>query len=671
MQQALLNAGLEPAVAEEWTRALANKKGADAWHHARQELLTPEHPMAVHRALYQWCYHGAAGLKPMWEPTQQIINSANLSTVMQRQGISSYAAFHAWSVQQPADFLQASIDQIGVPFDVEPEAVLDVSNGVEHPQWLVGARFNVAKACLKAPSAQPAIISQRPGQPLTSLSYAQLDAQSSRVANGLEALGLKAGDAVAIDMPMTAQAVIAYLGIVKAGMVVVSIADSFAPDEIKVRLELGKAKAVITQDVALRGSKQLPMYEKVQQAAAPLCIVIPAEQALAVPLRDGDMAWEEFLSENEQYNSLPRKAHDHVNILFSSGTTGTPKVIPWTQATALKPAIDGFYHQDIKQGSVVAWPTNLGWMMGPWLIFATLINQGTVALYEDAPMGEGFGRFVQDAKVNVLGLVPSIVKAWEATGCLDGLDWSAITLFSSTGECSNPDDYHFLMSRVTGYRPVIEYCGGTEIGGAYLTSTVLQANIPSTFSTPSVGNSFYVLHGDHQPCKSGQAGEVFLCAPALGLSTELIGKDHYATYFEGAPKGPNDERLRIHGDEILVLDNGYYQALGRADDTMNLGGIKTSSAEVERALSELEPVHTVAAIGVSPKGGGPAELVIFATLKDGLNVEKDMLKKEMQAAIKTKLNPLFKVEDVVIKESLPRTATGKIMRRLLRDEYQS
>ena len=159
-------------------------------------------------------------------------------------------------------------------------------------------------------------------------------------------------------------------------------------------------------------------------------------------------------------------------MLFSSGTTGEPKAIPWTHLTPIKAAMDAHFHHDVHPEDILAWPTNLGWMMGPWLIYSSLLNGAALALYDDRPTDAAFGRFVQDAGVTMLGVVPSMVAAWRSSGCLEGLDWSAVSRFSSTGEASNPDDMAWLM-HVSGDKPVLEYCGGTEIGGAYLCGSMV------------------------------------------------------------------------------------------------------------------------------------------------------------------------------------------------------
>src|SRR5688572_22989055 len=183
------------------------------------------------------------------------------------------------------------------------------------------------------------------------------------------------------------------------------------------------------------------------------------------------------------------------NILFSSGTTATPKAIPWNHTTPIKAAADAYLHHDIRPGDVLAWPTNLGWMMGPWLIYAALVNRAAIALYSGAPSGADFGDFVEKTGVTMLGVIPSLVRAWRESRCMEGRDWSRIRCFSSTGECSNADDMRYLMS-LAGNKPVIEYCGGTEIGGGYITGTMIHPAAPATFTTPALGLDFEILDDD-------------------------------------------------------------------------------------------------------------------------------------------------------------------------------
>jgi acetyl-CoA synthetase len=242
---------------------------------------------------------------------------------------------------------------------------------------------------------------------------------------------------------------------------------------------------------------------------------------------------------------------------------------------------------------------------------------------------------------------------------MQGLDWSAIKAFSSTGECSNPQDMLFLMS-LAGYKPIIEYCGGTEIGGGYITGSLVQPCTPSTFTTPALGLDIVILNEDGH---SADKGEVFIIPPSIGLSTELLNKNHHQVYFADTPHST----FRRHGDQMECLPNGYYRAQGRVDDTMNLGGIKVSSAEIEQALNTVEEVCETAAIAISPPEGGPSQLVIYAVVTPETHKDKEAIEADLQKAIAQRLNPLFKIRNLVLVDALPRTASNKVMRRVLRD----
>lgn len=672
-EQALTSLGVPQRqvgdLASNIAECLECREPVQAWKQLVQKVLTPNLPFELHRQLYVYlsnCSGQSDALMPVWWPTEAQISSAHLTGLMAEVGAENVHQLHAWTSQNPFPFWETTIQKLGVRFRSPPQSCARPGTDPRQPVWLPGARLNIAETCFQAPDQRAAIIWRKNSHaPLETITYQQLWQWSGKVANGLRMNGFEKGDAIAIDMVMNPESVAIYLGILRTGCAVISIADSFSPAEIATRLRIGKAKGIFTMDVIARGGKTLPMYEKVTAANAPKAIVLPAGEGLVLPLRAGDITWEDFLPEQSDFETEVCDAEDIINILFSSGTTGDPKAIIWDHTTPLKGAMDAYYHHNILPGEVVAWPTNLGWMMGPWLIFATLVNQATIALFGDAPTGREFCEFVQDAKVNMLGVVPSLVKAWRQQNAIDGLDWCQIRAFSSTGECSNAEDMHFLMAQA-GYKPVLEYCGGTEVGGGYLCGSMIQPAIPATFTTPSMGLDFVILNEDGEPADNG---ELYLVPPSIGLSSMLLNRDHAEVYYRNTPVLPDGRLLRRHGDQIMRLSGGHYRAEGRADDTMNLGGIKVSSAEIERVLNSLESVMETAAIAVSPKGGGPGHLVIFAVM--ACAQEQENLTKSMQKTIRKVLNPLFKIHDVCQVDSLPRTASGKVMRRKLREMYQN
>jgi acetyl-CoA synthetase len=601
-------------------------------------------------------------IEPFWKPTDDIIKRSNIYKLMRQYSFRSYEDFWKWSVTNKRDFWKETIQKLGIKEYQKHTSILDISNGVENPEWLKNAKLNIVDSCFQNDENDISIIFQEEGKSIQKVTQKDLLLLVNRIANGLTTLGLVKGDKIAIYMPMTLEAVAFYLAGIKAGMPIVTIADSFAPNEIAIRLKITKPKVVLTQDVLLREGKELPLISKVIEANAPKAVILKVSEKHCI-IRKGDIYWDDFLSSNTAFTSVIQKPDDIITILFSSGTTGEPKAIPWTHTTPIKCASDGYYHQDIHKNDVVCWPTNLGWMMGPWLVFAALINKATIAMHYGAPLSADFGEFVQNAKVTMLGVIPSFVKYWKNSSCMEKFNWDSVKCYSSTGEVSNPQEMEYLMG-LANNKPVIEYCGGTEIGGGYVTSSVVQPNIASTFSTQTLGGEFVLL--DDQNNKSTK-GELFLIPPIMGLSNTLLNRNHFDVYYKDTPTYQG-KLLRRHGDRLEQLKNGYYKAQGRVDDAMNLGGIKVSSVQIEVVVNELAFVKESAAIAVSPVGGGPSLLVIYY-VENAISLETEERFLAVKNKIQKQLNPLFKVSNVVKIDVLPRTASNKVMRRKLRDDY--
>ncbi|KAL8141863.1 hypothetical protein V2J09_014895 [Rumex salicifolius] len=665
------------------------------WKNISKEILSPELPFAFHQMMYYGCYKKFGSDPPAWLPDLQSAKLTNIGRILERRGkeflgpkykdpILSFSDFQAFSVSNPEVYWTSILEEMDISFSVSPQCILREDSAYPGGQWLPGAFLNPAKNCLSINKKRNlndiAVIwrdEEEDDLPARTMILQELRTEVWCVAHALDTLELPKGSAIAIDMPMHVNSVVIYLAIVLSGNIPVSIADSFAAAEIATRLNISKARAIFTQDAIVRGGKSIPLYRRVIDANSPLAIVLPAKGSqISTNLRNGDLSWHDFLqrakdSKSNEYVAVDQPVEAFSNILFSSGTTGTPKAIPWTQATPLKAAADAWCHMDIHEGDVVAWPTNLGWMMGPWLVYASLLNNASIALYNGSPLSSGFAKFIQDAKVTMLGVIPSIVRAWKSTNCTAGCNWSSIRCFASTGEASNADEYLWLMGRAC-YKPVIEYCGGTEIGGGFVTGSMLQAQVLAAFSTPAMGCKLHILGSDGTPIPENKAGigELALGPLMLGASSKLLNANHYKVYFEGMTVW-DGKMLRRHGDVFELTPSGYYRAHGRSDDTMNIGGIKVSSVEIERICNGVNNnVLETAAIGVPPADGGPEQLVIAVVLRDP-NASADLsnLKMSFNSAIQKQLNPLFRVAIVVQLQSLPRTATNKVMRRVLRQQF--
>ena len=656
-----------------------------------------------------------------WAPDEETVSRSNLQSSMTAMGIDRYEDFHAWSVHDASAFWTHTLERLAIVFTSPPDAILDLGGSVRDPRWLPGAELNIVDSCFTTDPARPAVVTPGPDDPddpddpdgpaLCTTTYGELERLVNRAANGLRNRGLAPGQAIALYMPLNLECVIAYLAIIRAGSRVVSIADSFPAPEVRRRMAIAGARCVVTMDRYVRAGKTIPLYDTVVEAGASAVIVVPSGGvgqyssdapvddvpapggdlgttaiASGTPqLRSGDISWPDLLSTKDTFESVTGDPCRATNILFSSGTTGEPKAIAWNHLTPIKSAMDGYYHQDIHGDDVTAWPTNIGWMMGPWLIYATLVNGACMALFPGATNTPEYPRFIGRAGVTMLGVIPSLVRDWRHSGAADGADWPSIRVFSSTGEPASRNDYLWLMSRA-GYRaPVIEYLGGTEIGGGHLACTVLQPCSPAAFTTANLGVDFVILDETGAEVGEGDTGELFLLPPALGMSQRLLNGDHDEVYYAGCPAGPEGEDLRRHGDNTQRLHRGYYRAQGRADDGMNLGGITVSPLELERIVDGHPAVYESAAVAVQPEGEGAERLVVFIVPEGGisaagspvdpensagLDLDPDILKPELQSLISSGLNPLFRIYRVFIVDELPHTASGKLIRRILRDRMR-
>jgi acetyl-CoA synthetase len=686
-----LDADLKARIAQ--SGLAPEKDPAALWDFIRTQVLKPSHPIALHRALADWAFQHwdtkKQGPRPIWRTNAEVQAKTNLHRLMQNKGLKSFEDIYHWSITESRAFWVEMITRLGIPFknNYKPDAknLADLTDPTS-PKWLPGAKLNIADACFAADANATALVYGKEGSAeLKRYSFAELNTLANRVASALSALGCKQGDRIAIDMPMNAESIYIFLGILKLGGAVVCLADSFKAPDLDVRLEVAQpVKWIFTQD-RTGGIKHFPLYPEVIKAKhCPPAIVLSSEAVPAKLLRKGDMTWEDFIAKGaDNFESAAMDPEADCAILFSSSTTSpkekegekpkAPKAIPWRAHTAIKSAADAYLHHNLMPGKTLCWYTNLGWMMGSFAIFGALINKATLAIFDGAAVSTDFIEFVKAAKVNVLGLVPGISEAWERTGLTDNCEWDSIECFSSTGSPSNPQNYFYLMSRAPGYAPVFEYMGGTEIGGGYLCSTFLQNASPSCFTTPNLGTELFINDGRVDAPKN----EAFIViprtaaqCPPMGLSTALLNYDHHEKYFGQNLRHPDTGALlREHGDLVVPLPGGFYKSDGRADDGMNINGIKTSSLDIENYVKDahIAGLKEIAAIAVRPPEGGEDWLVIYAVADNQL--KKEDLYPKIRDAIKARNPQLAKLQDVVLINALPLTASGKLRRRYLQDLY--
>jgi acetyl-CoA synthetase len=356
-------------------------------------------------------------------------------------------------------------------------------------------------------------------------------------------------------------------------------------------------------------------------------------------------------------------------IIYTSGTTGRPKGAVHTHCGfPIKSAQDMWHGLDLHPDETLFWMTDMGWMMGPWEVFGTLILGATMMLYDgapDFPEPDRVWSLVDRHKVTGLGVSPTLIRAVRRFGdeIVHRHDLSSLRKFASTGEPWNPDPWMWLFQNVgRGKLPIINYSGGTEISGGIVMGNVLTPMKPCAFSGPLPGMAADVVDENGKSVR-GKVGELVIREAWIGM-TRGFWKDrerYIESYWSRWPD------VWVHGDWAAVDDDGLWYILGRSDDTIKIAGKRLGPAEVESILVAHPEVSEAAAVGVPDPIKGEA-LVCFCVLKEGANGDID-LASALKNKIATELGKALAPKDVLFVGDIPKTRNAKVMRRIVRAAY--
>jgi acetyl-CoA synthetase len=616
----------------------------------------------------------------LWEPNQEVIERSRLKRFMDRHGIGDVQELQRRSTTDLEWFWDATVKDLGIRFQEPYERVIDLSDGIEWARWFTGARMNIVASCLDrwvdGPSSdKPAVIWEgEPGE-VRRLSYRELDAEVCRLACGLRQLGIGRGDRVGVFMPLVPETAVALLACAKLGAIILPLFSGYGAAAIANRLNDGQAKALLCADGFYRRGHVVGMKETADQALAETPtvenLVMLRRVGREVPWTHGrDHEWSELVG--GQPGRLETEAFDPetpVLLIYTSGTTGRPKgAVHVHGGFPIKTAQDMAHGFDVQADDVVFWFTDIGWMMGPWLIFGSLILGATMVLYEgtpDTPGPDRLWRIVADHKVSILGVSPTLVRGLMSAGADHPRrhDLSSLRVLGGTGEPWNPEPFNWYFTQVGKRRlPVINYSGGTEIAGGILCGNVLSRLRPCSFAGPLPGIAADVLDDQGRSVR-GEVGELAIRQPWPGMTRGFWGsRERYLeTYWSRFPG------VWVHGDWAYVADDGLWYVLGRSDDTIKVAGKRLGPAEVESVLVANPLVAESAAIGVPDELKGEA-LVCFVVLRaghDGTPELADQLKGEVAAALGRPLRP----KSVSFVRDLPRTRNAKILRRVVKAVY--
>lgn len=622
------------------------------------------------------------GGEVVWRPSRAQMVESNLYQFYKRSGFATLAEFMARSTGDVAWFWDTMLRALDIRFYEPYSQILDVSQGIQFPKWCVGGKMNIVHNCLDkyiGTDRENKLALKWEGEEgaTRELTYGQLHREVNKVANGLRALGLKKGDAIGVFMPMTPEIAIAVLAIAKIGAVFLPLFSGYGAGAVATRLNDAQAKALFTADGVLRRGQVVPLKHTADEAVSQTpsiehVIVLPRAKNKINMQKGRDLWWDELVTLGDSAPPTPTEqtsAEDLLMLIYTSGTTGKPKGAVHTHCGfPIKAAQDMFHGLDVKPTDTLFWMTDMGWMMGPWLVYGTLLLGASMFLYDGAPDYPAPNRvwaMVERHNISLLGLSPTFVRALMKYGDEPVKKYSLKSLraFGSTGEPWNPTPWLWLFNTVgEGRLPIINYSGGTEIAGGILMGNFLTPEKPGSFAGPLPGMDVDVVDENGIPVR-GRVGELVIRQPWIGMTRGFWHdpQRYLDTYWSRFPN------VWVHGDFAAVDEDSLWYILGRSDDVIKVAGKRLGPAEVESALARHPAVQESAAIGVPDPVKGEA-VVCFVMLKAN-HAENQIVERELQDLLTNELGKALLPKAIYFVSDLPRTRNAKIMRRVARAVY--
>ncbi|MDQ3539665.1 MAG: AMP-binding protein [Chloroflexota bacterium] len=612
-----------------------------------------------------------------WTPDERTLERSRLRRLIERTGAGSYAGLLERAARNPEWYWLRVLDDLDLEWHRPYDRVWDLSRGKAWPDWFPGAGFNYVSSALDRHAVGPgadrtAIIWEGDDESARELTFAELSSMTNEVANALGKLGIRRGDRVGILLPMLPETVAVTLACGKIGAVFVPLFSGYGEEAIVTRLKDCDARLLVTADGFFRRGKEVPLKDVADRAMARLprmekCLVIERTATPCGWHAERDRWWHDIVPDyGPVVETVATAADDPYMILYTSGTTGQPKGSVHIHAGfPIKATHDLAYCFDVQEDDTVFWLTDLGWMMGPWLIAGALTLGAAIVLLEgtpDYPGPDRLWRMVERHRITTLGLAPTAIRALMPHGeaIVEATNRISLRALGSTGETWNPDPWRWFFEVVgEGRCPIINYSGGTETSGGIVSGFTILPMKPCSFAGPVPGMVADVVDEAGASLRNG-VGELVLREPWVGM-TNGIWKDpdrYKKTYWSRFPD------TWVHGDFAEIDEDGFWYIRGRSDDTLNVAGKRIGPAELESAAVAHSGVREAAAIGVPHPTKGDSAIVFVVPA--GAERLGEGVEDEIRRAIGERLGAALRPERVVIVSDLPKTRNAKIMRRVIR-----
>ncbi len=614
------------------------------------------------------------------------------------QGYPPSAEFAAQANGTAEMYDRADADRLGfwaeqarrLDWDTDFDTTLDWSDA-PFARWFVGGKLNVAVNCVDrhvAAGKGDRVAIHWVGEPgdHRDITYSQLLAEVSKAANYFTAIGLTAGDRVAIYMPMVPEALISMLACARLGLTHSVVFAGFSSGALRSRVDDAEAKLVISTDGQYRRGKPAPLKTAVDEALGTGADAAKSVEKVLVVRRTNhdpelnwvegrDVWWEDTVDEQSDTHEAEAFDSEHpLFLLYTSGTTGKPKGIVHTTGGYLTQASYTFHYVfDHKEGRDVFWcGADIGWVTGhSYLVYGPLSNGATEVVYEGTPNSPNEHRhfeIIEKYGVTIYYIAPTLIRTFMKWGRAipDAHDLSSIRLLGSVGEPINPEAWKWYREVIgADSAPIVDTWWQTETGAIMISPLPgVTAAKPGSAMKPLPGISANIVDDQGNPVGAGEQGYLVLDQPWPSMLRGIWGDDERfrETYWSRFA----EQGWYFAGDGARYDDDHALWVLGRVDDVMNVSGHRISTAEVESALVGHSGVAEAAVIGAADETTGQG-IVAFVILREGVVDSGEQLIKELREQVSVEISPIAKPREINVVPELPKTRSGKIMRRLLKD----
>lgn len=614
----------------------------------------------------------------IWNPPRDLVDQANVTELIESMGFKSYKDFVKRSIEDVRWFWSLAPEILEIEWFKPYEEVLDISRGVEWAEWYVGGRINasynvVDRIVRKGYGSKTAVIWIGEDNSIRSMTYSELEDSVKRFSSYLLESGVRVGDVVAIYAPIIPESIVAMLASIRIGAIASPIFSGFSPQAVASRLRISNSKILVTVDGYYRRGREVELKKQADEAlrlsGVDARVVVIRRTGSEIPWIDGrDVFYHEIMRRYGRSDYIAEmNPNDPALLLFTSGTMGSPKGAVISHiGSIIKPGLEHFINLDMKSEDRLWWITDLGWMMGPWQVLGSqLLGASNLSIEGaiDTPPDRVW-RIIEEHRVTHLGFAATAARILKSLGVenVRRHDISSLRVFGNTGEPIDPDTWMWIMRDVGDLeRPMINLSGGTEVFGCILLPSVVVSLKPSTLWGPAPGVDADVFNESGESVREG-VGYLVVKKPFPSMTRGLWrDPERYIESYWSRFKG-----VWYHGDWVQIDSDGYWYILGRADDVIKVSGMRVGAAELEGILNKHAYVAESACVGVPHAIRGEV-IYCFVRLRSREYYEKaSELEVELKNLISSELSRVFTPEKIIFVEDLPRTRSGKIMRRTLR-----